>query len=165
MILVFCNENGYYVMGEGVEATQHCSPALNDDGTTILSSLILSYIALANALRTLTGIRIEGDIIVYANTRIIEELNGSAEPLDEISNNWKKYIRQNILPLIRSVVLFRKKSGDYIARNIHLGNERLLVSTPMDLIKNQNKNRKANLVNKFKERWLWAKDQQTYNTD
>jgi len=102
MIVVYFNETGYYVVGGGIEIAQSCPQALTESGTPIFLALHHTYWMLYRALKELQGKEMGEDVVVYNDSRIIEEMNGVAEPFDNICDRWQKAIRRKLLPAIRS---------------------------------------------------------------
>jgi len=58
------------------------------------------------------------DIMVYNDSRIIDEINGQIEPLDETCGEWVKTLRQDVIPTVKAVVFFRKKPTNHINSTI-----------------------------------------------
>lgn len=130
MITVYVTKEGYYIQGEGVEATLRCSPALDDQGHPIFHELHHTYKVMYLALREVARKEtIQGDVMVYNDSRIVDELNGKIQPLDDVCRTWQRVIRRELVPHIRSVVMFRKKHAEFIARNVRTGQCML---TPQD---------------------------------
>lgn len=130
MITVYVTKEGYYIQGEGVEATLRCSPAMDDQGTPIFHELHHTYKVMYLALKEVARKdAIQGDVMVYNDSRIIDELNGTTQPLDDVCRTWQRVIRRELVPHIRSLVLFRKKHTEFIARNVRAGQCML---TPQD---------------------------------
>jgi hypothetical protein len=131
MITVFVTKEGYYVKGEGVEASLRCSPALDSHGNPIFHELHHTYKVMFLALKEVARKGcIKGDVIVYNDSRIIDEMNGNAKPLDEVCQKWQMLFRRQVLPHIRSIVVFRKKASDYIMSQVRLGHSLLTPSDP-----------------------------------
>lgn len=169
MITVAVSTNGYYVVGEGTEATMRCHPATDDFGTPIFHELHHAYKVMFLALQEVARIQnAQGDVIVYNDSRIIDELNGTAPPLDDTCRRWLRAIRRELVPSIRSVVIFRKKSNDYIKMQIKAGESLLATNDPVLLAKLAHqletnkretlKNRKARILDCFKR--IWRNDKQ-----
>lgn len=132
MIIVFINKDGYSILGEGLEIAHKCSQALSVDNRPIFSELTHTYKVLQLALKELQGQKIEGDIFVYNDSRIVDEMSNSIKPLDTDCEKWSKEIRRNIIPKIKASIFFRKRSSDYISKNISLGFARLLQNIPVE---------------------------------
>ena len=110
MIKVFFNEEGYYISGDDVNIARRCSPALTDKGDPIFQSIHHQYKVLYLALGELTDT--SDDIIVYNQSRIIDELNGTIDPLDSSCKEWVDVLRRNTIPNVRGLIFFRKKNVD-----------------------------------------------------
>lgn len=130
MITVVVSKEGYYINGEGVEAALRCSPALNDCGKPIFHELHHTYKVMFLALQAVARKgAIQGDVIVYNDSRIVDELNG-AVPLDEVCQRWRQTIRREVMPHIRSIVMFRKKAHDFITSRLKSGDSLLTSQDP-----------------------------------
>jgi hypothetical protein len=126
MITVFFNETGYYVVGGGIEIAQSCPPALTESGSPVFLTIHHTYWMLFRALKEIQGKKSQDDVMVYNDSRIIEEMNGVVEPFDDTCDRWQKAIRRNVLPSIRSCVLFRKKPATFVAENVAHGQHTLI---------------------------------------
>jgi hypothetical protein len=134
MILVFVTKDGYYVAGEGVEASFKCSPATDERGYPIFNEIHHTYKVLFLALREVARKRdIQGDVLVYNDTRIVDELNGDVQPLDDVCRKWQQTIRRELVPAIRSLVFFRKKNAEYIKSQVKSGEVLLTPGDPAKL--------------------------------
>jgi len=111
MIRVFFSEDGYYVAGEGIEISRSCFPALNVSGNRVFLPLHHEYKILYLALEEIIEANIQEEVMVYGATRIIDEINGNISPLDEINAKWLEILKRNIIPRIKAVIFFRKKSA------------------------------------------------------
>ncbi len=109
MITIFFSEDGYCVAGGGMKISRACSPATSD-GKRIFPPLHHEYKVLFLALNEIRDLKNE-DVMVYGSSRIIDEINGVAEPLDEVCQRWTRLIRQSLIPSIKPLVFFRKKSS------------------------------------------------------
>jgi hypothetical protein len=158
VISVFVNQCGYFIQGGGFEIARSCP---RDDCN---SELYHEYKILLIALTELIGKKQNEDIIVYNNTRIIDEMNGSVPPLDDTCLSWQRCIRREILPHITSIVFFAKKSLEYINHTINDGFQMLLDVDPQlkqkalknyqeFIAKEQNGKRKG-ILDRFRKRWL-----------
>lgn len=164
MITVFFNKEGYYVVGEGLEATLKCSPATDELGKPIFHELHHTYKVLFLALKEVARKeRIQGDVIVYNDSRIVDELNGQVQPLDEVCGKWQRTIRRELVPHIRSVVSFRKKAADYLKSQIERGEGLLstngasiesLVTRLDNLERDKVRTFKGRVLDKFKRMWI-----------
>jgi hypothetical protein len=164
MITVFVNKEGYYVAGEGVEATLKCSPATDERGYPIFHELHHTYKVMFLALREVARKQsIQGDVIVYNDSRIIDELNGSIQPLDEICRKWQLAIRRELVPCIRSLVFFRKKTADFVDTKVATGKAMLAPADPAILgelaqrietaQREQARTFKGRVLDRFKRMW------------
>ncbi len=162
MITVFVSKEGYYLNGEGVEAALRCSPALDDQGNPIFHELHHTYKVLYMALQAVAGKqKIEGDVIVYNDSRIVDELNGNTSFLDEVCERWGRGIRREVLPRIKSIVTFRKKPHAFVVKQIMLGegmmtdsDQLMKIATQIeDAKKQQGRNMKSRVLEKFKRMW------------
>jgi hypothetical protein len=123
------------------------------------------YGVLERALRNVQNASSAENIAVYNDSRVIEEINGNAEPLDDVCRRWCDVIRQQRLPDIKPVVYFRKKSPDFISDNITRGHlalihsvdrkqrDRSLKAQAISLAK-QRTTRQQSAVNRFRQTWF-----------
>ena len=130
MIRVFFNEDGFYVAGESVEISRRSVPATTERGDKIFQPIHHTYKIVYNALSELRSLGIQEDVIVFSDSRIIDEINGYCQPLDEVCDIWVKKLRRDVLPTIRSVVFFRKKPSSFIKETIAREHARML--PPLD---------------------------------
>lgn len=126
MIRVFFNEDGFYVAGESVEISRRSTPATTERGDRVFQPIHHTYKILYNALVELRSIGIQEDVIVFGDSRIIDEVNGYCQPLDETCDQWIKVLRRDVLPYIKSVVFFRKKPSSFIRETIAREHARML---------------------------------------
>ena len=126
MIRVFFNEDGYYVAGEGVEIARRCSPALTERGDRIFQPLQHTYGVLYFALKELSKLDIRDDVMVYGDSRIIDEINGIVGPLDATNKRWLQALQRSVVPSIKSVVFFRKKAAVDVEREVSAGHAVML---------------------------------------
>lgn len=160
MITIFVNKDGYYVAGEGIEATLKCSPATDECGHPIFHELHHTYKVMFLALKEVARKQnIQGDIMVYNDSRIVDELNGSLPPFDDICRRWQTAIRRELVPCIRSLVFFRKKATELVNTKVAIG-KTLLTDSPTIAIElaqklEQNKVRslKGRVLDRFKRMW------------
>lgn len=168
MIRVFFNEDGYFITGEGVEISRRFSPALTSNGDRIFQTLHHTYKIAYEALRELRDLAIKDDVIVYNDSRIIDEINGFVKPLDYNCDEWLKIIRRDILPRIKAVVFFRKKSGNDILASISAGHSEMLFllgSKELEDImqkelasrKQASQARAKGILNKLRSKWFGDK--------
>lgn len=169
MIKIFFTEEGYYVIGNGVEIARRCSPALTDRGDRIFQPIHHEYKILYLALAELQRIDSKEDAIVYGSSRIIDEINGLVKPLDEINSSWLQIIRQDILPTIKAVVFFRKKSPDFVQREISAAHGTLMAQVDrrtltaiaekeIDHKQNTKRQRKRGLIGRLRDKWFGDND-------
>lgn len=128
MITVFVNEDGYYVTGENVDVTRRCSPALTAHGDPIFQVIHHVYRVLYLALCEVRDMNIQDDVMVYNDSRIIDEINGVAESLDTTCDKWLKILNRRTIPSIKSVVFFRKKPMTRINATIADAHDSMLVN-------------------------------------
>lgn len=164
MITVFVTKEGYYVAGEGIEATLKCSPATDERGIPIFNEIHHVYKVMFLALKEVARKeRIQGDVIVYNDSRIVDELNGQVPPLDDICRRWQQAIRRELVPYIRCLVFFRKKSATFVESQTTIGNALLVPSDPVllgtlakkltSIEKEQSRSFKARVLDRFKRIW------------
>ena len=164
MITVFVSKEGYYICGDGIEAALRCSPALDDHGNPIFHELHHTYKVMFLAMQVIAKKgKIDGDVIVYNDTRIIDELNGNISPFDDVCQKWRQVIRREVMPCIKSIVTFRKRAQDFIATKLAAA-DKLVTSQDRTALKalaekskhiEQAKTRstKARVLDKFKRMW------------
>ena len=103
-------------------------------------------------------------VVVYNDSRLIEEINGVISPLDDTHNKWLEIIRRRILPQLRSHVLFRKKSTIFVTQYVEAGQQTLIGSVDpkarlramqkeIERRENVIKERKENVLQRFKRKW------------
>lgn len=165
MISVFINNKGYYIKGNGIEIALSCSPKRNDSGELLYDEQYHVYAVLAKALNNLRQQKLTEDIMVYNDTRMIDEMNGMLRPLDDINASFRDGIRRTILPEINANVFFRKKSQIVLAQ--HIDNARHnMVSVPnklkiidklIEIREQAYKSRSIKALRKLKEKWIHGK--------
>ena len=133
MISVFFNEAGYYVAGETIETARACSPATHPDGKQVHASTHHLYAILILALQELISVSKIEDIIVYNDSRLIEEINGITTCIDEESSVFADFIRRELIPRIAGIVLLRKKSAKYVGEKITEAHARMILSVNKEL--------------------------------
>jgi hypothetical protein len=164
MIIVYVTQDGYFVQGEGVEACLRCSPALDDRGNAIFNEIHHTYKVIYMALKEVARKdAIQGDVVVYNDSRIIDELNNVARPMDEVCERWQKCIRREIIPSIRSIVIFRKKAANFIRERVATGQNMLAAPDPAilaraatkieELDRQMIKSMKNRVVDRFRRMW------------
>ena len=165
MITVFLNEDVYYVTGENVDVVRRCSPALTDHGDRIFQVIHHVYKVLYLALCEVHEMNIGDDVMVYNDSRIIDEINGVVEPLDTTCDKWLKILNRNTIPSIRSVVFFRKKPATRVNLAVTEAHERMLVKLSgqeqqqiadreTKLREAHTKSRNHNLVDRLRKTWF-----------
>lgn len=165
MIRVFFNEDGFYVAGENVEISRRSSPATTERGDKIFQPIHHTYKILYNALSELRSMGIVEDVIVYGDSRIIDEVNGYCKPLDETCDQWVKIIRRDVLPTIRSVVFFRKKPATQIRQTIEHEHARMLpqldqnaaqaiASKATEYVQQKRYNKKKQVRDRLRNKWF-----------
>lgn len=170
MIAVFVSKEGYYIHGDGVEAALRCSQALDDQGNPIFHELHHTYKVMFLALEIVARKQmIHGDVVVYNDSRIIDELNGSIPPLDDVCQRWRQVIRREIMPRVRSIVLFRKRAQDFIAAKMAGVNNLIVQHDPAvmqelavksnQMERERSRSTKARVLDRFKRMWKNDKQQ------
>lgn len=165
MITVFFNEDGYHVTGDGVEATHRCSPALTLRGDRIFQPVHHMYKVLYLALCELRDMNVASDVMVHNDSRIVDEINGLTEPLDETCAQWVRVIRQDILPTILPVVFFRKKPTTYVNSIISASQQAMLSKADLSQKQNlalrevrireeQEKEKRHRTIQRLRESWF-----------
>jgi hypothetical protein len=152
VIGVFFNETGYYVSGEGIEVSRSCSPALTEHGDPIFQSLQHMYKVLFLALRELHEIDIGDDVMVYGDNRIIDEVNGTIEPLDNMNQKWLNVLHRYTIPSIRSLVFFRRKPASHVRQSILAGHASMLTQIDSQTIKDMTRKEEEHRVRQHKQR-------------
>lgn len=165
MITVFFNENGYCIAGEGTEVSRRCSPALTDGGDTIFQSIHHTYKILYLALCEIRDMSVQENVMVFNDSRIIDEVNRNTEPFDELCDEWLKVLQRHIIPSIRSVVFFCKKPTHQINETIAGSHSDMLIKLDpktrekIAQVETQAKKaientRKRQAVERLKQAWL-----------
>ena len=165
MIVSYLNKNGYYIGGSDLEIIRSLSPSLNSKGEPLFHPLHHLYMVLASLLLELQGPKTSEDIIVYNDGRIIEELTGMIEPMDNICREFIKNIRGRIIPRLTGHIVFRKKSYEVINQKIKNAQQILNVRERDQKIKPNIafvtklfEENKRNRVKKFRATWLGKED-------
>ena len=162
MIKVFFNETGYYTVGEGVEISRRCSPALTERGDQIFQPIHHAYRVCFLALKELAYIDVRDDVMVYSDSRIIDEVNGIAKPLDDTCEQWLQTLLRSVVPSIKAVVFFRKKSIGEIQASIDRGHKKMLPQiderTAERITKSVDKTqeRKQRAIERLRTKWFGA---------
>jgi len=165
MIVVFFTEDGYYMAGEGIEIARSCSPALTERGDRIFQPLHHEYKVLYLALSELRSASVINNVMVYGNSRIIDEVNGTIKPLDSTCERWLEIIRRDVVPTIKTEVLFRKKALNVVQRTLIEAHNTLLPQLDRrvldDIIKTEQLyqkkiqySNKQKILQRFKEKWF-----------
>ena len=165
MITVFFNEDGFCITGEGVEVSRRCSPALTERGDRIFQPQHHAYKVLYLALCELRDTNMLEDVMVYNDSRIVDEINGNVEPLDSTCHEWQQVLRQDIVPQIRGVVFFRKKPTSQVNTTVRQAHEKMnvgldqeakqrLIEREARLQEAQKKARNEKLIYKLRKSWF-----------
>lgn len=153
-------ENGYYINGEGAEISRSCSPLPYIDTYHHLYGILIAL------LIEIKKTKIDDDIIIYGSSRVIDEMNGVCECLDEIGQASKNYIIRNIKPQIKPVIFFRKKSQEWISERIEKGHKMLelgpederkrqaAVQRTIEYLERKKESLKQSRIENFKRRWF-----------
>jgi hypothetical protein len=118
MILVHLNKDGYYVTGPGIEITRSCSASLEP--------LHHIHIVLWYALLEFVGEEVREEIVIYNDSRIIEDMNGDTQPIDDFCRHVQTKIRQELLPRIGTKVMFKKENLAKINSSIAAAHDNML---------------------------------------
>ena len=161
MISVYLNGNGYYIRGDKIEAALFCSPKLDDNGESFYPEHCHVYAVLSKALNELRGKDLSDDVMVYNDSRVIDEMNGAVSPLDDLSTEFRDRIRREILPEVGANIFFRKKNAQAIRQQVALGKNTLVdvpnkVQVLEELIEQHNtaqRNKTLRALDKLKENW------------
>lgn len=162
MIKIIFNENGYYIAGENIEKTSKISPAVGVNGQRVFQPIHHTYKVLYLALCEFQKLNTSDDLLVYNDSRIIDEINGYIQPQDSVCEQWVRTLRRHLIPSIRSVVIFRKKASAYINSSIEEAHHRMIVKVNKELIaqkevdrvKSLKTKKKNGLITSLKERWF-----------
>lgn len=167
MIRVFFNEAGYFVAGENVEISRRFSPATTTRGDRIFQPIHHTYKILYLALTELREAKIKEDVIVFNDSRIIDEINCLCPPLDEECKKWIQIIGRNVIPSIRSILIFRKKPSSLIHETISAAHKKMMpavdkvkVSLILAEQEVQYKTRKQKSIKKLKTSWFGEQNEQ-----
>jgi hypothetical protein len=127
VISVFFNSQGYYIEGEGTEIARSFSPSMDSSGRPMMEPLQHLYVVLACALKELRAVKTNGtDIIVYNDSRLVEEMGNEVVVPCCVCSELKLVIRRKLLPDLPGVVFFRKKSAAYIDDKVQYGKQTML---------------------------------------
>lgn len=154
MIEIFFNKDGYYIRGNSTEASMYCSQALDSRGRPIFQEIHHTYKVLYLALKAIRSNKsLCGDVIVYNDSRIIDEMNGEASYLDEINQAWVRAIRREMISGLRSAIFFRKKPSDFVKSGVELGRSHLITEVSPEMYASIQASAKEKAVT-FKQRAL-----------
>jgi hypothetical protein len=141
------------------------SPALDQNGRQIFSDSLHLYKVFETALTEdfFYALEKREEIIVYNDSRIIDEINGNIIPIIKEHEQFKNLIRRDILPEIMGIVFFRKCSKKFLDSMIQKGHEKMLNKlSPEDRLgmikklieskKQISTSRNQRILSKFKER-------------
>jgi len=118
MICIYLNGNGYYITGDGIEIALSCSPNLDEHGEPFYPEHCHIYAVLSRALNELRGQELPGEVMVYNDSRVVDEMNGAVSPLDDLGAEFRNRIRREIMPDIGGTVFFRKKNTHAISQQV-----------------------------------------------
>ena len=170
MIKVFFNEEGFFIAGEGIEIARRCSPALTSQGDRIFPVLQHTYKILYLALCELRSVTVKDDVMVYGDTRIVDEINGATEPLDVQHREWLEIINRHVLPSIPAVVFFRKKPENQVDNEVRRSHDSMIAQVDRRTLEGVLKNEQSRLekraahirrkkVQSLKDRWFGGKNE------
>lgn len=120
MIRLFWNNSSYLITGDGVEIIKKVTPPGD------VSEHIVLYAVLTEALKEIIALDTKEDLVAYNNTRLIDEIRGETSCLDEQSRQLRNSIIRNVLPRIKSFIIFKKKDVNFITSNIEKFSAKLL---------------------------------------
>jgi hypothetical protein len=134
-----------------MEIALSCSPAFEEEVHHI-------YAVIFRALQELRDKELTEDIIVYNDTRVMDELGGQVFPEDATSREFYFSIRRKLLPSLDSMVFFRKLDAKRIRAKVGHGINTMVNDVSKDMVREKIetsiKNRKAKVVQKLKDGWL-----------
>ena len=165
MITVFFNEDGYYIAGEGVHVARRLHPACTDRGDKIFPQIHHTYKIIYLALCEIRDMSVKEDVMVYNDSRIIDEINHVIEPFDQSCEVWLNILQRHVIPAIRSVIFFRKKPTNQIKETIATSHKDLLVqldartredimAAEYNISQRLETTRKQKLIKRFKQSWF-----------
>lgn len=157
-IALFLDKNGYYITGQNIELIKSCAPRTDDEISHLYTVLIHGLLEFVNR-------KIDSDIIVYNDTRIVDELNGNTEP---INTEYVMYVRRLLIPHLPVMVWFHKKPNEFIRAKISNAYNALIGSVDVERrnrkameiaqhLEESQKQNKYSKSKKFKESWLNCK--------
>ena len=165
MIIIFVNEDGYVMTGDSIKSARRCSPALTDHGDRIFQPQHHTYGVLYKALYEVRESGSGHDVIIHNDSRIVDELNGTIEPLDSVCERWLETLNRNVLPRIKGVVFFRKRDTTHLNSIISAGHEEMLgkadptkraalAERQAKVQQDQQQKGRKKILQRFKESWL-----------
>lgn len=158
MISIVFNENGYVISGEGVEVSRRCLPARTIDGDEIFQNIHHSYKVLYLALEELRYISSNEDVMVYGDSRIIDEINRLVPPIDSECQKWYEIINWHTIPTIKPVVFFRKQATNWVSKYINDAHsktfEEIDSKTKSKILKHNKPSFKNRALEKLKKNWF-----------
>ncbi len=123
---LYFNKLGYYVNGDGIEIARSCPPLTFRGGDEpVLEPVQHLYAVLIKALLDLKQYDLTEDITVYNDSRIVDEMEGMAS-LDATCTESVRFIRQHIIPVLPTIVWFRKKDGGWVDAKVRSGHRRMI---------------------------------------
>ncbi len=165
MIEVFFNKTGYYIIGPNIEIAKSVNP-LKIEGENVLTDLQHLYAVLSMVLiELLSNPSSKEDITIYSDSRLIEDMRGITSGMDELCVKTVRYLRRKVIPSIKGVIFFRKKSSDYINSKIKSGQDALIgelddsikdreIAKVEQTIADNNQQNKRNRIQNFKQDWF-----------
>lgn len=84
------------------------------------------HIVLWYTLLEFVGKEIKENVLIYNDTRLIEDMNGDTRPIDEFCRRVQGKIRQELLPRIGTKVIFKKASAAKINGSISAAHDTML---------------------------------------
>ena len=164
MIEVYFDRSGYYITGPNIEVAESFSP-LTVGGEMVLTELQHLYVVLYKIFSELTANNSREDIIIYNDSRIVDDMNGIINPLDDICEKTRKYMKRKVIPTIKGIILFRKKSTLFIREKIENGQKSLIGDVDDDIkkrkiseisgtIKENLRKNQRNRIENFKQDWF-----------
>lgn len=115
MINCYFNEAGYYIKSNSFELASKTNIAVDEDGEPKYDGLQHLYFGLISILMHLENQ--SGTVYIYNDSRIINDLNG-ATTLGPWYDKMVQFIKRVLLPKIKGVVFFKKKSSEELTKII-----------------------------------------------
>jgi hypothetical protein len=161
MICIYLNSNGYYISGDGMEIALSCSPNVDENGDLFYPEQCHIYIVLSKALNELRGKDLPGEVMIYNDSRVIDEMNGTVSPLDELSGELRDRIRREVMPEIGGTVFFRKQNTRTIMKKVLHGRDSMIDVVDKsiilkEIVKQKEETSRSNTLkalDKLKEDW------------